>query len=154
MTSRSVPEWIGKTPDTKIPDHVKLRIFDRENGRCYLSGRKIMPGDKYDFDHRIALVNWSGDGHGNRESNIFPALRDKHREKTRLDVAEKAKTYAVRSKHVLPSGPSKLKSRGFSKSAPQRRASGPVSQKFDGDIMGVRSDFGPSVFRPSQKQEG
>lgn len=103
--SRKVPEWIGKTPDTKIPDHVKLRIWEREGGKCYLSGRKIMVGDAHDFDHKIALILWTGEGHGNRESNIFPALRDKHREKTRQDVAQRAKSDAIRKKHIGIHGP-------------------------------------------------
>lgn len=93
---RSVPEWIGKTPDTKVPDHVRLRIWDREHGICHLSGRKIMPGDLWDLDHKVALIN----GGEHRESNLFPALRDKHRQKTAEDVAEKAATARVRSKHI------------------------------------------------------
>lgn len=127
---RSVPEWIGKTPDTKIPDRVKLRIWEREGGRCWLSGRKIMPGEPYDFDHKVALIN----GGEHRESNLFPALRDKHRAKTAEDVAEKAKTYAVRSKHVLPSQPSKWQSQGFPRAAPQRSATTPPKPKFEFDI--------------------
>lgn len=94
--ARAVPEWIGATPDAKVPDRVKLRIWERENGRCHLSGRKIMTGEPWDLDHKIALIN----GGEHRESNLFPALRDKHRAKTRQDVAEKAITARKRSKHL------------------------------------------------------
>jgi len=94
--SRDVPEWIGKTPDTKIPPRVRLRVFDAHGGRCYLSGRKIMPGDKWDLDHKIALIN----GGENRESNLAPALRAPHREKTAADVAEKSKVERIRQKHL------------------------------------------------------
>lgn len=93
---RELPEWIGKTDDAKVPPRVRLRIFDREGGRCWISGRKIMPGDLWDLDHKIALIN----GGEHRESNLFPALRDKHREKTREDVAEKSKTARVRAKFL------------------------------------------------------
>lgn len=120
--SRALPEWIGKTDDSKVPDRVRIRIFDREGGRCWISGRKIMPGDAWDLDHKVALIN----GGEHRESNLFPALRDKHRAKTAEDVAEKAETYRVRSKHVLPKGPSRLQSRGFAKSPPQHTASRPL----------------------------
>ena len=120
--SRAVPEWIGKTPDAKVPDRVRLRIFDRESGMCHLSGRKIRPGEPWDLDHRVALIN----GGEHRESNLFPALRDKHREKTAEDVAEKAKTYAVRSSHILPRKPSRLRGRGFDKAPPQLSASRPL----------------------------
>lgn len=119
--SRAVPEWIGKTPDSKIPDRVKLRIFEREGGRCHISGRKIMVGEPYDFDHKIALIN----GGEHRESNLFPALRNKHREKTAKDVAEKARTYAVKAKHVLPRQPSRWSSRPFPKREPAHSATTP-----------------------------
>jgi 5-methylcytosine-specific restriction enzyme A len=96
MIGRSVPEWIGKTPDTPVPPRVRLRVFERYGGVCYLSGRKIGPADKWDLEDIVALCN----GGENRESNKAPALKDKHKEKTVLDVAEKAKVYATRSKHL------------------------------------------------------
>ena len=43
MTGRSVPEWIGKTPDSAIPNAVKLRIWFREGGRCHVTGAIIRP---------------------------------------------------------------------------------------------------------------
>lgn len=96
MTGRSTPEWIGKTPDTAIPNRVALRVFEAHGGRCHLSGRKITPADKWDCDHVIALIN----GGENRESNLAPALRSEHREKTKADVAQKSKDARVRSKHL------------------------------------------------------
>lgn len=96
MTGRSTEEWIGKTPDSPIPPRVKLRVFERHDGRCHISGRKIMPGDAWECDHVIALIN----GGENRESNLAPALADKHKAKTAADVAEKARTARIRAKHL------------------------------------------------------
>lgn len=93
--ARSVDEWKGKTDDSMPPPHVRLRIFQRENGVCHISGRKIGPADKWDLDHKIALCN----GGENRESNLFPALRDRHREKTKDDRAEKSKTDRLSERH-------------------------------------------------------
>lgn len=93
---RSVPEWIGKTPDTRIPPRVKLRVFLAHGGVCHLSKRKIMPGEEWDCDHVRALIN----GGENRETNLAPALKDKHREKTRADLDEKSKVYRTRAKHL------------------------------------------------------
>lgn len=98
--SRSLPEWIGATPDTPIPPRVKLRVFERHHGVCHISGRKIAAGERWECDHVIALVNWTGEGHGNRESNLAPALYKPHKAKTAHDVAEKAKTARVRGKHL------------------------------------------------------
>lgn len=94
--TRSVEEWIGKTPDTPIPPRVRLRVFEKHNGICYLSGRKILAGDLWDIEHIVALVN----GGENRESNLAPALRDKHKEKTSIDVKEKSKVRSKRMKHL------------------------------------------------------
>jgi 5-methylcytosine-specific restriction endonuclease McrA len=113
MTGRSVPEWKGSSPDAKVPARVRLRIFEREGGKCHLSGRKIMPGDAWDLDHKIALCN---DGK-HIESNLFPALRDKHREKTKVDVKEKADANRLRAKHfgIWKKSPFKIQSRPFPK---------------------------------------
>jgi 5-methylcytosine-specific restriction protein A len=114
VTGRSLPEWIGKTPDAKVPPRVRLRVFERYGGKCWISGRKIMPGDAWDLDHIKALIN----GGEHRESNLAPALRDKHREKTAEDVDEKSKVYRIRAKHTgtWPKSSRPLKSRGFEKS--------------------------------------
>lgn len=115
--SRAVEEWIGNTDDTRPPPRVRLRVFDAYGGRCYLSGRKIMPGDKWEIEHIVALIN----GGENREKNMAPALVGPHREKTKADLAIKSKVARVRAKHlgVHPKSPFKLQGRGFQKRAPQ-----------------------------------
>lgn len=116
--ARALPEWIGKTDDSKVPDRVRLRIFEREGGACWISGRKITPADKWDLDHKVALIN----GGEHRESNLFPALRDKHREKTRQDVAEKAASARVRQKHLGIRPAPTMRSAGFAPRQKQRSA--------------------------------
>jgi len=96
MTGRKVPEWIGKTPDSKVPPRVRLRVFEAHSGICALSGRKITAGDKWDLDHKQALAN----GGEHRESNLQPAIREEHRKKTAEDVRMKAKDRRIRSKHL------------------------------------------------------
>lgn len=94
--SRAVKEWIGKTDDSRPPPHVRARIFKDHGGVCYLAKREIKSGEPWDLDHVIALIN----GGENRETNLAPALRDKHREKTKADVAEKSAAYHVAAKHI------------------------------------------------------
>ena len=55
-----------------------------------------MPGDAWDLDHIVALVN----GGAHRESNLAPALRSEHRKKTAADAKQKAKNDRVRKKHL------------------------------------------------------
>lgn len=95
-TARTVEEWIGATPDTPVPDRVKLRVFDRHNGVCHIAKRKIWSSDKWDVDHIVALIN----GGENRESNLAPVLVSKHKEKTARDVAEKSRTYRKRKANL------------------------------------------------------
>jgi 5-methylcytosine-specific restriction protein A len=94
---RSVSEWIGRTPDTRPPQHVRLRIFDRAGGTCHISGLKIDgTKDKWDVEH-IARLD---DGGENRESNMAPALRDPHLKKTAAENQAGKKSDRARMKHV------------------------------------------------------
>lgn len=113
MTGRSVPLWVGSTPDAKVPPRVRLRIFEREAGKCWLSGRKIMAGEAWQLDHKVALIN----GGAHSEDNLAPALVGPHKAKTAEDVALKSKVARVRAKHlgVYPRSPFKLRGRGFGK---------------------------------------
>ena len=113
---RTVDTWVGAHDDQAIPPRVKLRIWNREGGRCSLTGRKIMPGEPFDYEHRIALCN----GGRHAEDNIVLALRGKvHQAKTAADVATKAKTDRMAKKHlgIWPRG-QRIPSRGFSRRAP------------------------------------
>lgn len=94
--SRAVSEWIGATPDSRPPPRVVVRIFERYEGKCYLTGVKIRPGDKWEVEHVIALIN----GGENRESNMAPALVGAHKVKTRDDMRIKSKNARVRKRHV------------------------------------------------------
>lgn len=93
--SRAVPEWIGKTPDSAIPPRVRVRVFERDGGRCRSCQRKLAPGDKWQPDHQVALIN-SGE---NRESNLRVLCDWCHKQKTRADVAQKARSYKRRKRH-------------------------------------------------------
>lgn len=120
QSSRSTDEWIGKTANAPVPPRVRLRVFDRYDGVCYLSGRKIMPGEGWDLEHIVALCN----GGEHRESNMAPALRSPHREKTAADVRQKSVDRRKRMKHL-----------GISR---KKRKMG--YRKFDGTVVKPRWD--------------
>jgi 5-methylcytosine-specific restriction endonuclease McrA len=94
--TRAVDEWIGKTHDSAIPPRVKVRIFERHQGICHLTKRRIRAGEAWDCDHVIALCN----GGEHREGNLAPALRQPHREKTAEDVRVKSKIARIRKRHL------------------------------------------------------
>ncbi len=93
---RTTAEWIGKTDDTPVPPHVRLRVFERFGGICCECTVKIR-GRRWVCDHRKAIVN----GGQNREGNLGPIHENCDREvKTPADVAEKKINNRVRSKHL------------------------------------------------------
>lgn len=117
MTGRAVPEWEGTTPDSPIPTRVKLRVWQRCGGRCAITGKKLGPADKYDFDHIIPLAM----GGRHAESNLQIVERSAHREKTKQDVADLAKARRIAMKHtgIWPQSKARLKGRGFQKTRPE-----------------------------------
>jgi hypothetical protein len=85
---RSVPEWIGKTPDAKVPEAVQLRIWRRQEGVCAVTKRKIGPKDKKRLDH-IKPLSMKGE---HRESNLQWILEeDAHKPKTAKEAKSRAK---------------------------------------------------------------
>lgn len=94
--SRSVDLWEGKNDDTVPPPRVRLRTFDRYEGRCHICGRKISAGEYWECDHVIALCN----GGRNAEDNLKPACRNCCKSKTAEDVALKSMIVRKREKHL------------------------------------------------------
>lgn len=99
MTGRTVKEWVGKTPDSRVPDRVVARLFLAQRGACAVCGRRLgVGGEAFDADHVVALAN----GGENREGNLRLVCRDTcHRTKTAADVAEKSQVARQRKKHRI-----------------------------------------------------
>lgn len=95
LGGRSVEEWIGSSPDQKVPQWVRDRVFARAKGICHLSGRKITPADRWELEHVKALSL----GGEHREANLRPALADKHKEKTKAEGEIADKADRMRRKH-------------------------------------------------------
>jgi len=94
--TRSVEEWVGSTDDAAIPKRVRLRVFARYDGVCQLTHRKIRAGDEWDLDHQTPLR----DGGRHAEDNLWPVLREKHRQKTAQEATARAKVDRMRAKHL------------------------------------------------------
>jgi 5-methylcytosine-specific restriction protein A len=112
--SRSLPIWIGRTDDSKPPPRVRLRVFVREGGICYLSKRPISPGEEWECHHRVALIN----GGRNAEDNLVPVLVGPHRAQTKADMKEKSKTAEIAKSHlgIKPVSTRKIQGRKFQQS--------------------------------------
>ncbi|MGO4196895.1 HNH endonuclease [Rhizobium sp. YAF28] len=125
--SRSVPEWIAKHDDQKVPDRVRQRVFDAHDGICHLTGRKIATGEAWELEHIHSLIL----GGQHRESNLAPALKEPHKAKTAMEMGVKAKIARVRKKHLgIKAGPSRLSNNRFKK-----LMSGEVVDRRTGEII-------------------
>lgn len=121
---RSVAEWVGKTDDSKVPPHVRVRIFDAHDGRCHITGRKIRTGEAWELEHIKALR----DGGENRESNLAPALVEPHKGKTRAERKRGAKADHARQKHLLKRKPKWPALAGTRASGIRKRMNGTVER--------------------------
>lgn len=128
--ARSNDEWIGKTDDAKVPPRVRQRVFDRHNGICHLTGRKIQLGERWELEHVHALIL----GGQHRESNMAPALAAAHKVKTATEMKVKSKIARVRKKHI---GIAKPKS-SLSHPNLKRLMDGTVVDRRTGEIVGGR----------------
>lgn len=93
---RSVPEWIGKTPDTPVPPRVRDRNFLAHDKICHVCKCPIRIGDLWDTDHVIRVK----DGGPNRESNLAPAHERCHSDKTTKENKQQAIEDRKRKKHL------------------------------------------------------
>lgn len=125
--AREVPEWIGKTDDSKVPPRVRQRVFEREGGICHLTGRKIAPGEPWELEHKVSLIL----GGQHRENNLFPALVEPHKRKTAAEMKVKAKIARISKKHL---GIKKESSFGLSKKF-KKRLDGRVVNRETGEIV-------------------
>ncbi len=116
---RAVTEWIGKTPDAKVPAHVRLRILRRFEGKCYLTGILIADGQAFDLEH-IKPVE---EGGPHAESNLAPVLRLPHEIKTAAERKRQAKADRIaEAAHGMKPAPARpIQSAGFAPSQKQPR---------------------------------
>lgn len=93
---RAVKEWVGKDDDAVPPPRVRLRVFDRYEGRCGQCWRNINAGEKWTLEHMVAIIN----GGENRERNLGVTCAWCLRVKNATDVAEKSAVAKSRKKHL------------------------------------------------------
>lgn len=112
---REVPEWIGKNDDAIPPRTVRARVFRRYEGRCHITKRKIAAGEAWDLEHVRPLWEARPGENLNRESNLAPALKAPHVEKTAEEATDRAKTDRLHAKHFgyWPESKRKIKGRSF-----------------------------------------
>lgn len=93
---RSVADWEGKDDDQAVPPHVRVRVFDRFDGKCHRCTRRIRAGETWTCEHLKAICN----GGKNAEANLGITCCNCVDEKNAEDVGEKSTVYQKRAKHL------------------------------------------------------
>ena len=95
---RTVTEWVGRNDDADPPTSCKLRIIDKQEGRCKTCGVSFDVKAKAQFDHITPL--WlSGE---NREANLQALCQPCHGKKTATEATVRGKVNRLRSAKVEP----------------------------------------------------
>jgi len=115
----------NKAPRRSLTTLQRARLFEGHGGICYLCGEKIKIGEAWEDEHIIARELGGSDDWDNRA----PAHVGCHKPKTAEDRKLIAKSNRVRANHIGAKQPSRLRSAGFQKSAPQRTASRPFQKR-------------------------
>lgn len=124
--ARTVKEWIGRTDNSAPTDACKLRILDRQGGKCAITGHVFRPGDVIEYDHKVPI--WLGGS--NRESNLQAVIGEAHKRKTQAEATVRAKINATRKKHLLGKKPAKGWNSNFKK-----KIDGTVIDRRTGEIV-------------------
>jgi len=75
----------------------RVKIFEKEGGKCHLCGLRILVGEAWDVSHEIPLANGGADD----DTNWRVAHRTCHRKHTStVDAPSIAKTKAIHAKHI------------------------------------------------------
>ncbi|MGC8534878.1 MAG: HNH endonuclease [Rhizomicrobium sp.] len=108
--ARSVPEWNGQKPDSKVPARVRDRVATKQGDLC---AKCKVPLTTAQCDHIIPLIL----GGENRETNLQMLCAACHAGKTKLDVKLKSKVADIRKKRlgIKPKSPLSPKVRGIRK---------------------------------------
>lgn len=136
--ARKAEPWVAKHDDQAIPESVKRHILERQTNAdgqiiCPDCGNPIRPGQAKAFDHEIPLA----DGGRHSEDNLR-AIHEKpcHAIKTVLEAKARTKERSqFAAIHGIKSSQSQLRGAGFRPAPAQRKASTPITGKFEGDIM-------------------
>lgn len=109
----------------RLSTKTRMSILERFNRRCQMCQCEIGHGIGFDLDHRIPLAIGGAD----EIENLVPLCTPCHRLKTKGDMGDIAKARRREAKHLGAHVPAqRIKSRGFDRAEPQRRATRPLSK--------------------------
>lgn len=124
-------EFIPHTKRRKMTKARAAKIFLARNGICFTCRQQIRQGQSWFIEHPGALAQGGSDN----DADLWPAHTDCKAGKDAVDAASKAKRDRLVTASLDRGDAPKIRSAGFKKFAPQRKATAPLTPKFEGDIL-------------------
>lgn len=125
-------EFIPHTKRRKMTKARSAKIFLARNGICFTCRQQIRAGQGWFIEHPVPVAQGGSDD----DADLWPAHTRCKAAKDATDAASKAKRDRLVTAGWDNGSKPKMQSRGFAKSAGQRKASSPLTPKFDGDVLG------------------
>jgi hypothetical protein len=126
-------QFIAPTKRRSMTKARAARIFLDANGVCCNCGGQIRQGEQWFVEHVTSLAQGGADD----DKNARPAHTKCKAAKDATDAASKAKRDRLVTAGWDNDSKPKMQSRGFAKSAGQRKATSPITPKFPGDLLGT-----------------
>jgi hypothetical protein len=120
-------QYVAHTKRRGMTKARAARIFLARNGVCVTCGKQIRQGEQWFIEHPEALSLGGSDD----DASLWPAHMRCKAEKDAADAAAKAKRDRLVTAGWAGASKGKMQGRGFRKSEPQRRATGPVIRWMD-----------------------
>ena len=117
--------YTAPTERGKLNRSKRVRVFLANDGKCWICGLRIKDGEKYEIDHRDALILGGADS----DDNLAPAHIKCHRGKSDADLSARSKRDRIIDRGYV--GPEKRKS-SLSSSRYRKTMSGLVVDKHTG----------------------
>lgn len=117
------PTDVGTTPRDTTPRD-RLTVWERNKGICQNCKRQLGPADKWVLEHIRALEK----GGTNERSNLKVFCEPCAGKKTQRDHAEAAQAKRQKQRSLGIRKEPTMKSPGFAKAPPQRRATRPLDK--------------------------
>lgn len=123
-------QFIAPTKRKAMTKARAARIFLSRNGICFTCRQQIRQGQGWFIEHPDPVAQGGSDD----DADLWPAHTRCKAGKDAVDAAAKAKRDRLVTAGWDNGSKPKMRGAGFKPAPPQRKATSPISPKFDGDI--------------------
>lgn len=124
-------QFVQPTKRRKMTKARATKIFVARNGICFTCRQQIRAGQAWFIEHPVPVAQGGSDD----DADLWPAHTRCKAEKDATDAASKAKRDRIVTAGWDNGSKPKMRGATFKPAAPQRKASSPLTPKFEFDIL-------------------